>query len=104
FNRAQSQLALRDQLLDLEYRILELKKRFDRYQTLIASNAISRDVYEAAEDELIYLRDKRKLIQERIYQEDLLSQQQLEQAERSIERLNSSLDLLSRIVESLDVR
>lgn len=104
FNRAQSQLALRDQLLDLDYRILELEKRFDRYKALITTDAISRDEYEATEDELSYLGDKRELLRERIRQEDLLSQQQLGQAERSIERLNTSLDLLSRIVESLEVR
>ncbi len=104
FNRAQSQLVLRDQLLDLDYRILELEKRFDRYRALITSDAISRDEYEAAEDELTYLGDKRELLRERIRHEDLLSQQQLGQAEHSIERLNTSLDLLSRIVESLEVR
>lgn len=104
FSRVQSQLALRDQLLDLEYRILEQQKRFDRYQTLITGNAISQDEYEAVEDELTYLTGKRDLLQERIKQEDLLTELQLQQAEQSIERLNTSLDLLATIVDSLEVR
>jgi len=107
FNRAQSGLLLRDSLLDLEYRILELEKRYERYESLVAGprpSEISEEVFETTGDELQYLRDKRELLEARIAQEDELSRKQLAQANESIERLTVSLDLLTRIVESLDVR
>jgi HlyD family secretion protein len=107
FNRAQSSLLLRDQLLDLEHRILELEKRYERYASLVGGprpSEISEEVFESTGDELQYLEDKRDLLEQRIAQEDELSRKQLEQANESIERLTVSLDLLTRIVESLDVR
>lgn len=106
FNRAQSSLLLRDSLLDLDYRILELEKRYERYETLMQepSSDLSKEVFESTRDELRYLRAKRDLLEQRIAQEDELGRKQVQQANESIERLNVSLDLLTRIVQSLDVR
>lgn len=105
FNRAQSALLLRDQLLDLDHRVLETEKTFERYSALVKSdNLISMELYEQTRDELDYLRDKRALLAERIEQEDRLSRLQLERANESIERLNLSLELLTQIVDSLEVR
>lgn len=102
---AQNGLVLKDSLLDLNYRILELEKTYRRYETLIESDKtdLSRQAFENARDELAYLREKRELLKERIAREDVLSQQQLKQAEQSIERLDLSLDLLNRIIDSLEV-
>jgi len=105
FERAQSALLLRDALLDLEHRILELQKKYDRYEPLLKTpGGISVEAYETARDELAYLKGKRDLLNERIAQEDALGQKQLRQADESIERLTLSLELLTRIVDSLDVR
>jgi HlyD family secretion protein len=106
FNRAQSALLLKDQLLDLDYRILDLEKTYQRYTALIKTGAtdLSMELFERTRDEVDYLRKKRGLLRERIDQEDNLSRQQLAQANESIERLNLTLDLLTRIVESLEVR
>lgn len=106
---AQNSLLLRESLLDLEHRIRELDRTYQRYTALLAApgetdGVLSREVYERTGDELEYLRERRKLLLERIEQEEILSRQQLEQADASIERLNLSLDLLGRIVESLEVR
>ena len=104
FNRAQSKLLLRDTLLDLNHRILELEKRYRRYKVLKEDLVISEEDYEDVRDELEYMKDKRDLLEERIRQEDLLSEKQLEQANMFINRLSLSLDLLGKTVESLDVR
>ncbi len=105
FNRAQNALQLKDQLLELDHRILDAERKHDRYSTLVESNGlISREAYEQTRDELAYLKAKRELLRARIEQETMLSELQLEQANQSIERLNLSLDLLGRIVESLEVR
>jgi HlyD family secretion protein len=101
---AQSEVLLRDQLLDLEYRILNTEKTFDRLARLEAQDAVAREAYETTRDELDYLRDKRDLLVERIERENELRDQQLTQSEYSINRLNLSLDLLNQMADRLDVR
>jgi HlyD family secretion protein len=104
FNVAQSTIQLKEALLDMDYYILDLEKRQKRYEALMRSDSLAKQEFEAVEDELEYRRDKRELMIERIRQEDLLNAQQLAQAETSIVRLNRSLDLLTQIVDSLEVR
>jgi HlyD family secretion protein len=106
FNRAQSNLLLRETLLDLDHQIRELEKKYKRYDVLMTSgdSPLSAEQFETTRDQLQYLKDKRALLKERIRQEDILSAKQIAQAQQSIERLNMSMDLLSRIVKSLEVR
>jgi HlyD family secretion protein len=106
FNRAQSTLVLKDALLDLGHQILDMEKKYRRYEALMkdGSNVLSQETFETTRDQLQYLRDKRALLAERIRQEDSLSRSQVAQAKASIARLNTSLDLLDRIVKSLEVR
>jgi len=101
---AQNALRLREQLLESEYRILDLEKTYKRYAMLKDQGAETVENFERARDELAYLRDKHDLLLERIAQEDRLSQSQLQQADLSIERLNVMLDLVSQIIDSLEVR
>lgn len=101
---AQSELLLRDQLLDLEYRILNTGKTFDRLERLQEQDAVARESYETIRDELDYLRDKRDLLVERIERENELREQQLAQSDYSINRLNLSLELLNQMADRLDVR
>lgn len=103
--RAQDNLILRDQLLDLSHRIRQLETRFARYERMIDSphNPLTREEYENLRDELAYYRDKRDLLEERIRQEDLLAERQLARANDSVERLNRSLALLGELVASLEV-
>lgn len=105
FSRTQGQLVLRDQLLDLEYRITELEKTFRRYEMLAnsESNPLSREQYEAVRDELEYRRKKRELLVERIEQEEILAERQIERNKDSEQRINRNLDLLTDLVQSLEV-
>ena len=106
FNRAQSTILLQEQLLDLEHQIVDIEAKFNRYDTLMktANSPISREAYETTRDQLSYLRNRRDLMKERIRQEEILSANQVQQAKKSITRLNENLDLLNRIVQALDVR
>ena len=104
-NIAQNKLNLKDALLDLNYQILDLEKKYNRYKVLMTENSvISEQDFETVRDELSFRKDKRDLLKERIRQEDILGEIQLEQANKSIERLDRSLELLSKTVESLEVR
>lgn len=104
-NIAQTKLTRKEDLLNLNYQIQELEKKFKRYEVLKKENiAISEEEYEDVRDQLNYMKDKRDLLEERIKQEDILSDSQLEQANSSIKRTNLSLDLLEKSVKSLEVR
>jgi HlyD family secretion protein len=106
FNRAQSGLLLRETLLDLDHQIAELEKKYKRAEELMKSSdtPLSQESFETMRDQLRYLKDKRELMAERIRQEDVLSKRQIQHAQSSIERLNTSMDLLKDIVKSLEVR
>jgi HlyD family secretion protein len=102
----QSNLILKDQLLDLDNRIVELEKTFRRYEQLmkVPNAALSQETFENTRDQLKYYRDKRDLMRERIRQETILQQQQNVQIDSSIQRVDRNLEILSRIIESLEVR
>jgi HlyD family secretion protein len=106
FNRAQSGLLLKETLLDLDHQIIDQQQKFRRYEALVKEGnaAISAEVFETTRNQLQYLKDKRALLAERIRQEEILSAKQVAQAQKSIERLNTSMDLLGHIVKSLEVR
>jgi HlyD family secretion protein len=102
----QSSLALKEQLLDIEYRITELQRTFARYEQLskLPTSQISKEQFEATRDQLTYFRNKRDLLHERIRQETILQELQSDQIDSSIVRLTRNLDVLSKIMDSLEVR
>jgi HlyD family secretion protein len=102
--RAQSSLQLKDALVDLEHQIVEIENRYGRYRRLEAKGDISAEALESTRNDLARLNRKRELMKQRIEREEVLGRNQLTQANESIERLTLSLDLLRRIVDSLDVR
>jgi HlyD family secretion protein len=105
FNRAQNKLNLQELLVDLDYQLVKLEDKYRRYGKLGPdSSVLSEEELKTVKDELEYRRNRRNLLEERIRQEEALSQTQVEQAKKSVERLNRSLDLLAKTVESLDVR
>jgi len=99
-------LLLKDQLLDLNYRIVQLQRTFERYSRLQeeSNTSLSREQFETTRDELAYLKEKRVLLEERIEQESILRERQNLQVDDSIERVNRSLAILTEIVGSLVLR
>jgi HlyD family secretion protein len=102
----QSALQFKDQLLDLEYKISELERTFVRYEQLmkVPSSQISKEQFETTRDQLAYLKNKHELLIERIKRETELQEQQSAQIDSSIKRVNRNLEILSRIIDSLEVR
>ncbi|HTE42590.1 MAG TPA: HlyD family efflux transporter periplasmic adaptor subunit [Steroidobacteraceae bacterium] len=105
-NLTQSNLMLKDQLLDLEYKINELEKTYVRYQQLMKSpnSQLSKEQFENTRDQLVYLKNKRELLQQRIVRETELQEQQSVQIDSSVKRVNRNLEILSRIIDALEVR
>jgi HlyD family secretion protein len=68
------------------------------------NSPISQEQYETTRDQLKFLKSRRELMAERIRQEEIMSNNQLELARRSIARMNESRELLSRSMEAMEVR
>ena len=101
---AEKKLILEDSLLDLDYNIVDLERKYSNYRALIRNEDIARDEYIAVRDRLDYLKRKRELLKKRIKQEEILRQQQLQQVDESIGRVNRSLEIMGNTLENLDVR
>ena len=105
FTREQNTLVQKENVLNLNYQISDLERKYRRYQALGENpSVISLEELQSLKDELTYKKKQKELLEERIRQEERLGQIQLEQANQSIQRLNKSLDLLAKTVESLTVR
>ena len=105
FTREQNTLVQKENLLNLNYQIADLERKYKRYQALGDNPAvISLEDLQSVRDELNYKKNQKELLEERIRQEERLGQIQVEQANQSIQRLNKSLDLLAKTVESLEVK
>jgi HlyD family secretion protein len=106
FNSARSNLLQQEALLDLDKEIIDVEAKFKRYDALMKTpnSPISAEQYETVRDQYNYLKKRRVLLAERIRQEEILSSNQLSQAKKSITRLNENMELLNRIVQSLEVR
>jgi HlyD family secretion protein len=99
-------LILKDQLLDVNFRISELERTFARYERLrqTESASLPLEQFESVRDQLTYYREKRTLLESRIEQESVLREQQSQQVDDSIGRVNRSLAILGRMFESLELR
>jgi HlyD family secretion protein len=106
FNKATSSLQRQDLLLDLDHQIADLDAKFKRYDALMKTpnSPISVEQYEITRDQLKFLKGRRELMAERIRQEEIMSTNQLEQARRSIARMNESRELLGRSMQAMEVR
>lgn len=102
---AKDKITRKETLLNLNHEIMTLEKQYKRFEVLKAEDiVISEEQYETLKDQLEYKKAQRELQKERIKQEDILSEKQLEQADKAIERINLSLELLSKQIESMEVR
>lgn len=105
-NLTQNYLQSQERLLDTNKQILDAERRFKQLEKMRQSDSsiVSQDEYETARDNLAYLTERRVLQEERIRQEGILKAQQEQSIDDSIERTNRSLEILSRIMDSLEVR
>ena len=104
-NLTQQYLRSKEGLLDLNKELLDAKRQFKRLSKLHSRQAgVTEEEYERARDNVEYLTEKIVLQEERILQESILRQQQEQQIDDSIKRSDRSLDILSNIMKSLQVR
>ena len=100
----QQSLNLKEQALDVEYRIDLLSKRVKRNASLYKDKVISQVEYEESEDEYEHLLRRRKLMNQTIKKDSLSQQLQREQMATSIDLMKRNLEIAKQSLDNLNVK
>jgi len=104
FQMEQNSLNLRQQLMQMDYEIIRLRREHERNVELHAKKLISDQEYERTKDELDYYINRRELTWQS-YQSDSLAQSaRLLQTQESISGMRRSFALLQETLENLTVK
>jgi HlyD family secretion protein len=100
----QNRLALKRDLIEIDYQIVRLERLVTRYDELQGNQFISRNEYEDAVDELDYWKKRRGVTQESQQQDERIRLAQIEQLRASVEQLEKNLTLARSNLDNLLVR
>ncbi|MBN2102689.1 HlyD family efflux transporter periplasmic adaptor subunit [bacterium] len=100
----QNRLSLQSQLTELNFQIKKQKRIYEQAKILIEKQLISRQEYEEIRDEYEYLLKKRGLTLETHEKDSLFRQIQIHNLERSLERMQGSLELVKKNMEHLTIQ
>jgi HlyD family secretion protein len=99
----QFKLQLNQQLTEIENKLQQQRRVYDRYQELEKDNLISRHEYELAKDQYEYLLKQKALTVESQKSELKFRQAQIEALEESLARMQANLDVVKQRQENLTV-
>ena len=100
----QQRLALRQEMAQVDYELLNKKKQFARYESLFEDQLISKEEYESTKDEYDYLVRKRDLTKESMEKDIAFREQQIVQLEQNLSRMRENLEVTQNKLESLVIR
>ncbi len=100
----QRRLSLRASLVELDYRLRQSEREYERQDEMFKADLTSRKEYDEATDNLEYLTRNRDVTVETIRQDSLYQAVQIEQLEESIDRLGLNLELIKENQENLTLR
>ena len=100
----QNRLALKKELLELDYQLTRARQKFQRSQKLAQEKLISQEEFEQAKNEYDYLRRRKELALGTAKQDSLFRQVQIHQLESSVKRLENNLAVVKKRLESLVIR
>ncbi|MFC1784474.1 efflux RND transporter periplasmic adaptor subunit [Candidatus Neomarinimicrobiota bacterium] len=97
----QNALAIKAQLLDLEYDIKNSQRDYENMKSLVERDLIAKQEYEIAEDKYNYLLGKRELTLKSFNQDSIFREIQLEQLEVSLVRMKNNLEVVKENMGNL---
>jgi HlyD family secretion protein len=100
----QNKLSLRSQLLELDYRLAQLKENFSRNKKLVEKDLISKEEFEKTKFEYEYLLKKRDLTLDTYHQDSLYRVAQIQQLENSAQRMQANLSVVKQKLDNLTLR
>jgi len=99
----QFKLQLNQQLTDIENKLQQQRRVYERYKELEKDSLISRHEYELAKDQFEYLVKQKDLTVESQKSELKFRQAQIEALEESLSRMQANLDIVKQRQENLTV-
>ena len=100
----ENRLALKAQLIELDYRIIQSKRNYDTQAELVDKSLIAKQQFEAAQDEYEYLQQTRDLTMESHKQDSIFREVQLEQLEESLVRMEANLKIVKQNLDNLTIK
>jgi len=100
----QNRLGLENQLAEIDYELRLQQRDYERKKVLFEEKLISRQDFETAEDRYRFLGKRRKLIQESHEKELQFQEDQVQQLQRSLHRMETNLELVRQRQENLTIR
>jgi len=100
----QNRLSLRSELLELDYQINKLKRTYESEQMLIKNKIIPSQQYENTKSEYEYLCNKREITLQTYKQDSLFRENQIQQIETSLKRMESNLKIVKQKLEDLTIK
>ncbi len=97
----QNRLAMKAQLLDLDYQIKGQKRVHEENAELVKRNLISERIYLDSKDQYDYLVEKLELTKETHRQDSIFREVQIEQLENGLTRMQANLGIVRQNVENL---
>ena len=100
----ENRLALKAQLIELDYLIKQSKRNYDTQAELVDKSLIAKQQFEAAQDEYEYLQQTRDLTMESHKQDSIFREVQLEQLEESLVRMEANLKIVKQNLDNLTIK
>ena len=100
----QNELDLRSQLLELDYKIKQLKRKYQREKQLMKKKIIPAVQYEDTKTEYEYLRQKKELTRHTFDHDTRFRKHQIKQIEASLKRMATNLGLARQKLTDLTLK
>lgn len=100
----QTRLNLKNQIIELDNQISRAQRTFQQQEKLIHAGHVSKDEYARAKEEYEYLLKRHALALETQHQDSIMRYSQINQLERSTQRLQSNLEVVRQNLDNMLVR
>lgn len=100
----QQRLQLKKDMASADYQLITKRREFERYGKLHSENLISQQDYDKIKDDFDYLVKSRTLTKETMEQDILFREQQVQQLETSLRRMENNLEVVKNKLDSLTIK
>lgn len=100
----QNKRTLKDQLIDIDYQLIEAERQYAIDSTLYADSVIPKNQFDATRNNIDYLRKKKAFTEVNIDREEAIQMTQLNRIDRSIELMERNLEAIRKNLENLTIK
>ena len=100
----QNELDLRSQLLELDYKIKQLKRKYQREKKLLEKKIIAAEQFKDTKSEYEYLSQKKDLTRRTFHHDTRFRKHQIKQIEASLKRMEANLNIARQKLADLTLK